>query len=109
VPEVIGRAFISPAEVYPGRSVTYAEVAALASTLNRAEALRFSAFLNLLLSAALTESNLKADVGPVRDVQTWVFREVVSESLLADLKAKFREKGKDGVSHARSRSADRQK
>jgi hypothetical protein len=88
---MIGRAFISPAELYPGRSVTYAEVATLASTLNRAEALHFLAFLNLLLSAALTETKLKADVGPVRDVQTWLFREVVSEKLLADLKAKFRD------------------
>ncbi len=88
---MISRAFISPAEVYPGRIVAYADVAALASTLNRAEALHFLAFLNLLLSAALTETKLKADVGPVRDVQTWLLREIVSERLLADLKAKFRD------------------
>jgi hypothetical protein len=84
------RTFISPEELYPGRSVAYDEIARLAATLNRDEALHFLAFLNLLLSAATVETELTGQVEPIRDVQHWVFREVVSEQLLADLKAKFR-------------------
>jgi hypothetical protein len=87
---MILRTFITPDEVYPDRAVTYADVATLAATLNRAESLHFLAFLNLLLSAALTETNLKGDLEPIRDVQTWLFQEVVGTQLLADLKAKFR-------------------
>ena len=85
------RSFISPEEVYPGRQVTYAEVSAIAATLNRTEALTFLGFLNLLMSAATTETHLKNDVQPVHDVQTFVFREVVSAALLADLKRTFRD------------------
>lgn len=84
------RTFISPEEVYPGRKVEYDEIVRLAASLNRDEALHFLAFLNLLLSAATAESELTNKLEPVRDVQHWVFREVVSEPLLADLKAKFR-------------------
>lgn len=83
------RAFISPEEVYPGREVTYAEVSAIAATLNRAEALRFLGFLNLLMSAAVAETHLSGNVQPIHDIQTYLFREVVSESLLADLKRAF--------------------
>ncbi len=84
------RTFISPEEVYAGRRVEYDEIVRLAASLNRDEALHFLAFLNLLLSAATTESELTNKLEPVRDVQHWVFREVVSERLLTDLKAKFR-------------------
>ena len=81
---------MSPYELYPGCAVTYAELAALASKVNRAESLHFLAFLNLLLSSATTEKKLKGDLTPVRDVQSWIFREIVSAQLLGDLKAKFR-------------------
>jgi hypothetical protein len=84
------RAFISPEELYPGRVVEYDELAALAATLNRHETLHFLGFLNLLLSCATTEAHLTNQLEPVRDVQHWLFREVVSERLLHDLKAKFR-------------------
>jgi hypothetical protein len=84
------RTFISPEELYVGRSVAYDEIARLAASLNRDEALHFLAFLNLLLSAATVETELTGQLEPIRDVQHWVFREVVSEQLLADLKAKFR-------------------
>ena len=66
----IVRAFILPDEVYPGRVVTYAELAALAATLNRVEALKFLGFLNLLLSSATAETHLTNRVPPVHDVQT---------------------------------------
>jgi hypothetical protein len=85
------RAFISPDEVYPGREVTYDEVATVAGTLNRTEALRFLGYLNLLLSSAATESHLKNDLKPVHEVQTWLFREIVGAELLKDLKARFRD------------------
>jgi len=52
----VRRAYISSEEVYPGREVTYAEVAALAATLNRTEALHFLGYLNLLLSSATMTS-----------------------------------------------------
>src|SRR6266566_8219095 len=88
---MIHRSFISPNELKAGRVVTYAEVSAIAATLNQAEALHFIGFLNLLLSSAMTESKLNGVLEPARDVQTMVFSEVVSEQLLADLKAKFRD------------------
>jgi hypothetical protein len=78
----ITRAFISPEELYPDLPVTYDAIAALAAALNRAEALHFLAYLNLLLSSATTETELTNRIEPVHEVQTWVFREVVSESLL---------------------------
>lgn len=85
------RTFISPEEVYPGRVVTYQEVAAVAGSLNRDETLHFLGFLNLVLSSATAESHLSGSLEPVRDVQHWLFREVVSERLLADLKVRFRD------------------
>ena len=85
------RAFISPEEVYLGRKVTYAEVSAIAATLNRDEALKFLGFLNLLMSAAVAETHLSNNVQPVHDIQTYLFREVVSESLLTELKRTFRD------------------
>lgn len=85
----ISRVFISPDEVYPGRLVAYDEVVAAAARLNRSEALHFLGYLNLLLSSATTETELTGRIEPVHEVQTYVFREVVSEQLLADLKAKF--------------------
>ncbi len=85
------RSFISPEEVYPGRQVTYGDVCAIAATLNRTEGLKFLGFLNLLMSAATTETHLKHDIQPVHDIQTFLFREVVSETLLADLKRTFRD------------------
>ncbi len=87
----ITRAFISPEELYPERQVTYDAAATLAASLNRAESLHFLAFLNLLLSSATTETELTNRIEPVHEVQTWLFREVVSETLLRDLKAKFRD------------------
>jgi len=87
----IARAFISPDEVYPGRVVTYAELAAMAATLNRVEALKFLGFLNLLLSSATAETHLTNRIEPVHEVQTRLFREVVSATLLTDLKATFRD------------------
>lgn len=86
----VSRAFISPEEIDQGRVVTYGELAELAATLNRSEALHFLGYLNLLLSSAATETRLTARIQPVHEVQTYVFREVVSEGLLADLKARFR-------------------
>jgi hypothetical protein len=85
------RSFISPEEVYPGRVVTYEDVVALAGSLNRDEALHFLGFLNLVLSSATIESHLSGKLEPLRDVQHWLFREVVSERLLADLQARFRD------------------
>jgi hypothetical protein len=87
----IERKFISPEELYPGRVITYAEVSALAASLNRAEALHFLGYLNLLMSSATTQTRLTGKIEPLHDVQTYVFREVVSESLLKDLKARFRD------------------
>ena len=83
------RIFISPEELIPGRIVTYDEVAAVAANLNRAEALHFLGFLNLLLSSATAEAELTGTVEPLRDVQTYVFREVVSADLLRRLKERF--------------------
>ena len=83
------RIFISPEELIPGRIVTYDEVAAVAASLNRSEALHFLGFLNLLLSSATTEAELTGTVEPLRDVQTYVFREVVSADLLRRLKNNF--------------------
>jgi hypothetical protein len=83
------RTYISPNEIYAGRTVEYDEVSRLAALLNRDEALHFLGFLNLLLSAATAETELTAKLEPVREVQHWLFREIVSERLLADLKAKF--------------------
>lgn len=87
----IFRTFISPDEVYPGRVVTYEDVVAVAGSLNRDEALHFLGFVNLVLTSATTESHLSGKLEPLRDVQHWLFREVVSERLLADLKARFRD------------------
>jgi hypothetical protein len=83
------RVFIGPDQLYPGHVVTYADVVTLAARLNRREALEFLGYLNLLISSAATETHLTDRLEPVRDVQTWVFREVVGARLLADLKAKF--------------------
>ena len=83
------RIFISPEELIPGRIVTYDEVASVAASLNRSEALHFLGFLNLLLSSATTEAALTGTVEPLRDVQTYVFREVVSADLLRRLKNNF--------------------
>ena len=83
------RIFISPEELIPGRIVTYDEVAAVAANLNRSEALHFFGFLNLLLSTATAEAELTGTVEPLRDVQTYVFREVVSADLLRRLKERF--------------------
>ena len=83
------RIFISPEELIPGRIVTYDEVAAVAANLNRSEALHFLGFLNLLLSSATAEAELTGTVEPLRDVQTYVFREVVSADLLRRLKDRF--------------------
>ncbi|ODS53499.1 MAG: hypothetical protein ABS36_12720 [Acidobacteria bacterium SCN 69-37] len=88
MPQII-RTFISPEEVFPGRSVDYAELSGLASTLNRDEALHFLGFLNLLLSSATIETEFTNNVEPVRDVQTWLIREVISEKLLRTLQAQF--------------------
>ena len=62
----------------------------LAARLNRAEALKFLGFLNLLLSSATTEAHLTARTEPLHEVQTHVFRQVVGAKLLEDLKATFR-------------------
>jgi hypothetical protein len=69
---MILRSFISPVEVHANRLVKYADVAALAAPLNRAEPPHLLAFLNLLLSAALTETSLKGNLEPIRDLQTWL-------------------------------------
>ena len=58
---MISRTFISPEELYPGRIVTYADVAVLAGTLNRTECLKFLAYVNLVLSNATTVAKLKSD------------------------------------------------
>ena len=71
--------------------MTYDEVAALAASLNRGEALHFLGFVNLVLSCATAESHLTKQLEPARDVQHWLFREVVSANLLAELKARFRD------------------
>jgi len=76
--------------VYAGRIVTYEEVAALASGLNRSAALELLGFMNLLLSSATLEAKLSNRIAPLRDVQSWLFREVVSRDLLAALQSKFR-------------------
>lgn len=83
------RAFISPEEIVPGRRVEYAELSALASTLNRDEALHFLGFLNLLLSSATIEADFTLKIEPVRDVQHWLIREVISAELLASLQARL--------------------
>ena len=83
------RAFISPEEIVPGRTVDYSELSALASTLNRDEALHFLGFLNLLLSSATIETDFTNKIEPVRDVQTWLIREVISAELLRSLQAKL--------------------
>lgn len=83
------RAFISPEEIVPGRTVDYAELSALASTLNRDEALHFLGFLNLLLSSATIETDFTNKIEPVRDVQTWLIREVISAELLRSLQSKL--------------------
>jgi hypothetical protein len=88
---LILRSFISPDQLYPGRIVSYDDVVAIAATLNRAEAIHFLAFLNLLLSAATTEARRRHSVAPLREVQHFLFREIVSESLLRDLHARFGE------------------
>jgi hypothetical protein len=88
MPQIV-RAFISPEEIDPGRTVEYAELAAIASTLDRDEALHFLGFLNLLLSSATIETDFTNNLDPVRDVQTWLIREVISAKLLARLQAKF--------------------
>jgi len=84
------RAFISPEEVYPGYAVTYADLTALATGLNRAEALKFLGFLNLLVSSATTEAHLTKRTEPLHEVQTYVFGQVVGAKLLEDMKATFR-------------------
>lgn len=63
----------------------------MAATLNRSETLHFLGFVNLVLSSATAESHLTNKLEPARDVQHWLFREVVSAKLLADLKARFRD------------------
>jgi hypothetical protein len=83
------RTFISPEEVYPGRVVTYDELAKIASRLNRSETLHFLGFLNLLLSSATLETELTNRLEPGRDVQTWLIREVISRDLLAALQSTF--------------------
>ena len=86
---IVERTFISPDELYAGRVVTYAEVAERAAELNRAEALHFLGFANLLLSSATSETYLTNRLEPIRDVQTWLLREALSEDLLGALKAKY--------------------
>lgn len=88
MPPII-RTFVSPEEVYPDRVVTYDELSELATRLNRSEALEFLGFLNLLLSAATLEMERTNRIEPVRDVQTWLIREVVSRDLLAALQSRF--------------------
>ena len=88
MPRIV-RAFISPEEIVPGRRVEYAELTAIAATLNRDEALQFLGFLSLLLSSATIESDLTLKIEPVRDVQHWLIREVISAELLASLQAKL--------------------
>jgi hypothetical protein len=83
------RAFISPEEIVPGRTVDYAELSMLASTVNRDEALEFLGFLNLLLSSATIETDFTNKIEPVRDVQTWLIREVISAELLRSLQSKL--------------------
>lgn len=83
------RTFISPEEVFPNRVVAYDELGRIAASLNRDETLHFLGFLNLLLSSATIEAHLTNNVEPVRDVQTWLIREVISKELLATLQAKF--------------------
>ena len=85
----IVRTFISPEEVYPGRVVTYDELSGIAMGVNRSHALEFLGFLNLLLSSATLETELTNRIKPVRDVQMWLIREVVSRELLATLQSKF--------------------
>jgi hypothetical protein len=63
----ISRSFISPEELYPGRVITYDEVAALAATINRSEGLHFLGYLNLLLSSATTETRLTGRIEPVHE------------------------------------------
>lgn len=84
------RTFISPEEVFPGRVVTYGELSALATTINRTEGLKFLGFLNLLLSSAALEADL---VGPepARDVQAWLIGNVISRELLSVLQSKMRD------------------
>ena len=89
VPPIV-RAFISPEEVYPGRVVSYEELSNIASGINRTKALELLGFLNLLLSSATLETALTLRTEPIRDVQGWLFREVVSSELLAVLQSKFR-------------------
>src|SRR5437588_7947548 len=86
---MVYRTFISPDELYPGRVITYTDVATLAATLNRTECLKFLAYMNLVLSNATTAAKLANDLAPVRDVQHWLFREMVGAQLLRDLKEKF--------------------
>jgi hypothetical protein len=88
MPQIV-RSFISPEEIDPGRTVEYSELAMIASTLNRDETLQFLGFLNLLLSSATIETDFTNNLDPVRDVQTWLIREVISATLLARLQAKF--------------------
>lgn len=83
------RSFISPEEIVPGRTVDYAELSALASTLNRDEALGLLGFLNLLLSSATIETKVTNRIEPVRDVQTWLIRELISAELLRSLQEKL--------------------
>lgn len=85
----VERTFVSPEEVYPGRTVSYGDLAGLARSLNRAAALRFLGFVNLLLSVATVETHLTNRTDPVRDVQTWVLRNVLSATLLRDLQETF--------------------
>ena len=85
----IVRVFISPEEVYPGRVVTYEELSRRASDLNRSAALEFLGFMNLLLSSATLETTFSKRIEPLRDVQTWLIREVISRDLLAALQFKF--------------------
>jgi hypothetical protein len=59
---MIHRTLVSSNKLYEGRSVRYEAVVAIATTLNRREALRVVAFLNLLLSSATTETQLKGDL-----------------------------------------------
>jgi hypothetical protein len=86
---VVTRAWVSPEEVYPGRNITYADLSAFAGQLNKSEALKFLGFLNLVLSAATTETRLTNRLEPVRDVQIWVLQQIVSTTLAEDLKRTF--------------------
>lgn len=84
------RTFVSPEEVYPGRSVSYEELVRIASGINRTEGVKYLGVLNLLLSAATTETHFTNRLEPVRDVQTHILRNVLSATLLRDLQSTFK-------------------